>query len=490
MGIVSVANDFQPQVPPELAGVDPEVVKQIAGLGERWRNDPVAFVREAIGANPVQWQADLMRGLISNDKISVRSGHGVGKSSALAWTVLWWLCTRAPAKVACTAPTAHQLQDVLWSEIGHWHGKMRQELKDLLDVRKEYVYVNGRAQDCFAVARTARQEQPEAFQGFHSPNMLFIVDEASAVPDIIFQVGQGAMSTKGAKTVMVGNPNRLSGFFYDSFHSTREFWKNIHVSCEDSPLANREWIAEMEKQYGRDHDVFRVRVLGDFPKGESNGVIALDKIEAAVNKQLVTENVSVIWGLDVARQGSDRTALAKRQGSKLLEPIQWKNGSNNMEVAGWIINEYLNTPDNLKPFVICIDIIGYGAGVYDRLKEMKMPVKAVNVANSASPQGTMKNTSKFQYMRLRDELWFKAQEWFDGEVSIPDDPVLISELTCVTYNYESNGKIKVSSKSDLKAAGQRSPDLADAFVLTFAYRPPVRQSSRKGYAKMDYDVYG
>lgn len=481
--------DFTPVVPPELKGVDPRVVEQIQNLGRRWRDDPIAFVREAIGVEPVKWQADLMAALVTKDKISVRSGHGVGKSSVCAWIVLWWLCTRAPAKVACTAPTAHQLQDVLWSEIGHWSSKMRQELRDLVDVRKEYVYINGRAQDCFAVARTARQEQPEAFQGFHSPNMLFIVDEASAVPDIIFQVGQGAMSTKGAKTIMVGNPNRLSGFFYDSFHATRSFWHNIHVRCSDSPLANPEWIREMALQYGIDHDVYRVRVDGDFPKGEADGVVELAKVEAAVERKLDTTGGTVIWGVDVARQGNDRSALAKRQGSKLLEPVKWRNGFDNMQVAGWIIDEYQRTPDSEKPFAICVDIIGYGAGVFDRLKELRMPVKAINVANSASPQGLMKNTAKFQYMRLRDELWFKVQDWFNGEVDIPDDAALIGELVTVTYKYESNGKVKVASKDELKAEGKRSPDLADAFVLTFAYRPPINRESRPAYAKQDYNMY-
>jgi hypothetical protein len=216
--------------------------KRLIELGQRWRDDPVLFCKEAIGVTPIAWQAEAMRALVDNSKVSVKSGHGVGKSSCMAWIALWWLITRSPAKVACTAPTAHQLHDVLWSEIGHWHSKMRQELKDMLDVRKEYVYVFGREKDCFAVARTARQEQPEAFQGFHSPNMLFLVDEASAVPDIIFQVGQGAMSTKGAKTFMAGNPNRLTGYFYDSFFTNRKFWYNMTVSCEDSPLASPEFF--------------------------------------------------------------------------------------------------------------------------------------------------------------------------------------------------------------------------------------------------------
>ena len=118
----------------------------------------------------------------------------------MSWLILWWLSTRFPAKIAATAPTAHQLEDVLWGEVAKWHRSMVNPFfRDQLEVKNDRVYLKDAPNESFAVARTARKEQPEAFQGFHSDNMLFLVDEASGVEDIIFEVGEGAMSTQGPR---------------------------------------------------------------------------------------------------------------------------------------------------------------------------------------------------------------------------------------------------------------------------------------------------
>jgi hypothetical protein len=158
-------------------------------------NDPSLFVTEVFRAQPEKWQTEALRALATHDRVAIRSGHGVGKSTFLAWVILWWLCTHFPAKVACTAPTAHQLEDVLWGEIAKWHRQMVSPFKEWISVGSGRVELTEAGEEAFAVARTARKEQPEAFQGFHSDHMLFIVDEASGVEDIIFEVGQGAMST-------------------------------------------------------------------------------------------------------------------------------------------------------------------------------------------------------------------------------------------------------------------------------------------------------
>ena len=186
------------------------------------RDNPAEFVKQVIGATPEPWQIDALNAIRDGDRVAIRSGHGVGKSAMMSWLILWWLSTRFPAKIAATAPTAHQLDDVLWGEVAKWHRSMVNPFfRDQLEVKNDRVYLKDAPNESFAVARTARKEQPEAFQGFHSDNMLFLVDEASGVEDIIFEVGEGAMSTQGAKTLMVGNPTRTSGYFYDAFHKGR-----------------------------------------------------------------------------------------------------------------------------------------------------------------------------------------------------------------------------------------------------------------------------
>ena len=151
-------------------------------------DDPELFVKHVLHATPQQWQADALRAVRDNSKVAIKSGHGVGKTAFLSWLVLWWLLTRYPTKVVCTANTAHQLSDVLWTEIDRWARGMHPGFKDRLNFKADKISLEG-ANDSFAVARTSRRESPEALQGFHSDNMLILVDEASGVPDVVFQVG-------------------------------------------------------------------------------------------------------------------------------------------------------------------------------------------------------------------------------------------------------------------------------------------------------------
>ena len=428
-----------------------------------WAWNPVDFVEEVLGATPEPWQAEAMTALVKEPRVACRSGHGVGKTTMLAWTILWWLCTRRPCKVAVTANTAHQLSDVLWSEIGRWHKSMR-VLQNEIEIKSDKVLLKS-APDSFAVARTSRREQPEALQGFHSDNLLFLVDEASGVPDIIFEVAQGAMSTPGAKTIMTGNPTRAQGYFYDAFHANADRWYTMTVICHDSSRVSPQFIEDMIRQYGELSNTVRVRVLGLHPEGDDDTVIDRRLAELAVTRDVdATEVGPVVWGLDPARRGSDRTALCKRRGNAVLEVISWRN-LDLMETAGRVKAEFDNARWDTRCSELCVDSIGIGAGLADRLAELGLPVRAVNVAESSAMAD--------RFVRLRDELWWSAREWLEQrDCTLPDDDNLITELCLPRFTYTSAGKIKIESKDDSKKRfGGKSPDLADAFVLTFASAP-------------------
>lgn len=416
---------------------------------------------QCLGATPEPWQAEALIDIANNDRIAIRSGHGVGKSTLLAWVILWWHTTRFPAKTPCTAPTAHQLEDILWAELAKWHRQMKAPYRDWFDCKSDRFEMKQHPDESFAVARTARKENPEAFQGFHSDNLLFIADEASGIDEIIFEVGQGAMSTKGAKAILTGNPTKISGYFYDCFHKARERWTRRTVSSESVERA-RGHIDDIKVRYGLESNAYRVRVLGEFPTAEDETVIALDLVEQACERQVqASEAFRVVWGLDVARFGDDRTALAKRRGNVLLEPIKFWRQKDTMQVSGLIKSEFEGTWKDERPSEILIDVIGLGAGVVDRLNELGLPVRGVNVAEQPA--------AKERYMRLRDELWFKGREWFQArDCKIPKDEALIAELTAPTYSITSSGKIIVEPKDELKKRGYSSPDLADCFLLTFA----------------------
>lgn len=383
----------------------------------------------------------------------------------MAIQILWWLCTRYPAKIACTAPTAHQLSDVLWAELAYWWRRLPDHLRSNFRLTNERFSMVGNEETSFAVARASNPDKPETFQGFHSPHMLFLADEASGIEDVIFEVGQGALSTPGAKIFMAGNPTRSSGYFYDAFTRFRNHWWTKRVSVtdlDDAPYANPDYPAEMAEKYGADSNVYRVRCLGEFPLEEDDVLIPLSLIEAAKDRDVAPiMQLLPVWGLDVARFGNCRTALAKRRGNVMMEPIKSWHKRDLMEVAGIVLNEYEECHSDERPVEILVDSVGLGAGVVDRMRELNLPVRGINVGEMPSGKG--------KYNRLRDELWWRTREWFDSrEVKIPEDERLIAQLSTLKYKFTSTGKIQVEGKEELMKRGVESPDEADAFVLTMA----------------------
>lgn len=396
----------------------------------------------------------------------------------MAWCVLWFLSCYFPAKVPATAPTSHQLEDVLWSEIAKWHRVMR-ERKPALGEGFEWsngaYRLKSKPSESFAVARTSRPERPEALQGFHSENILFLIDEASGVADNVFEVAEGALSTDGAFVAMAANPTRQSGYFFDSHHKMRGSWAALHWDGEDSPRVSRDYIANMRKKYGERSPVYKVRVKGEFVAA-ADGVIPLELCEAAkVREVAVTSSAHTVWGVDVARFGDDSSALAKRKGNHQLEPVKEWWGKDTMQTAGLIKAEWDATPEKQRPIAINVDVIGIGAGVVDRLKEMGLPVVGINVAETEAVNAKQER----QFHRLRDELWWKGREWLEAkDCKLCDDDETIAELTTPTYSLLSNGLIKVEGKDELKARGVKSPDRADAWLLTFADTRGVGQDMK------------
>lgn len=450
-----------------FTGLDTEQARAAARTIEFWRRNPVAFVRDVLSVQYIEpWQEKALMDLADPHKsphMSIRSGHGVGKSAFLSWCILWYTATHFPCKVPCTAPTSHQLEDVLWGELALWRRKMKYGLADLFEVTSDRMYLKLAPEECYATARTARRENPDALQGFHSENLMFVVEEASGVPDEIFQPLEGALSTPGARSIMAGNPTRVRGYFYDSHHKNRAQFNTIRVSCEDSSRVSPNYINKMKMQYGEESNVYRVRVLGEFPLEAADVLIPLSIVEPAKYRDVEQTLVKPIWGLDPARYGECLTALAKRQGNHLLEPVRTWGNINLMETVGRVVYEYESTPVEDRPYEIIVDVCGLGAGVVDRLAELDIPVVGIN-AGEAPPRGDAKRLSK-----MRDWLWWQAREWFQGlNVHIPEDEYLISELVDVHYTLSSSGKIIVESKRDMLDRGVPSPDRADAFNLTFA----------------------
>lgn len=432
----------------------------------RYAPDPVLFVREVLGIEPEPYQIDALAAYAAGERrISLRSGHGVGKTATLAWILVHALVTKYPMKAAVTAPTGAQLFDALAAETKTWLKKCPPAITGLFEIKSERIELKAAPEETFVSFRTASIEKPEALAGIHSDAgwVILVCDEASGIPDPVFEAGSGSMSGHNAITILAGNPVRTSGLFYDTHHKLKNLWKTIHISCVKSKRVSRDFIEDMRRRYGENSNAYRVRVLGEFPLADEDNCIPRDLGEAALDRDVMPKNVRHVWGLDPARKGRDRSALCKRQGNILPEKVKTWNGLDTMELAGRVVAEWNATPPGLRPSDICVDAIGLGAGVADRLREMGLPVRAINVSESPALTERFRN--------LRAELWMGyARPWFEArDCNIAGDTELCDELTRVTYDIpESNGKIIIQSKKEMKRLGQPSPDLADAFILTFA----------------------
>lgn len=448
-----------------------------------WRaGGPALFAVEALGLPPtwdpelregvLPWQWEASKLLTTRRRLSVRSGHGVGKSAFLSWAILWFHACYFPAKGGCTAPTATQMSDVLWAELSLWHRRLKEKapaLGEKFNWKADQFEMVEAPQESFSVARTARPEKPEALQGLHSKHVLILVDEASGVAEAIFEAARGTLSSEDSFIILASNATRLEGLFFETHHKLRELWGTLQVNGEDCPLQSQLFRDELIHQYGKDSNVYRVRVQGDFPVEETDSVIPMHLCEAAVVRD-VKPFGKVVWGVDVARFGSDRTVLMKRlQNATFQKHLSW-SGMDTMQSAGKVYAEWKATLPEDRPATIFVDVIGVGGGVLDRLLELNLPAVGVNVAESASIEDT--------YSRLRDELWFRARKWLEKkECKLFRDDALTAELSMPKYSFTSTGKIKVESKDEMKKRYPRSPDIADAFCLTFGdaaeYRGPA-----------------
>lgn len=432
-------------------------------LMKRYHKDPVKFAREVIGMDPDDWQCELLEAVANPEirRVTCRSGHGVGKSSAVAMAAIWHVLMRVPSKTVVTAPTSAQLFDACFAEMKNIAKRLKPPFDDLLEIKSDRIELKSSPESTFISCRTSRQEQPEALAGVHSPSTLLLADESSGIPESVFEAASGSMSGIHATTVLTGNPTRNTGFFYDTHNRLKENWYTMHVSCIDSKRVSDDFVNDMKNRYGEDSPAYHVRVLGNFPPSESDTVIPVSLIDHAMKNDIkVHEDTVSIWALDVARQGNDSSVLCKRQGP-IIHPLTVWNNLDLMQLSGAVKAEYDAVSASKKPIEIIVDSVGLGAGVLDRLRELGLPARGLNVSERSMQKET--------YINLRAELWFRCKSWLEGmDVKIPHDDRLWAELAAPRYHFTSSGKIQVESKEAMKKRGINSPDRADAVCLSLA----------------------
>lgn len=448
----------------------------------------IYFIREVLGVEHIEeWQIKVLKALDRGEtKISIRSGHGVGKTALCSWCGLHFLLFRDDVKVIITSPSFKQMSDGLLSEMQKWINRLPVWMSMQLEVTSDRITRSPNNKNNFASFRTARKENPEALAGVHASHVMIIVDEASGVDEVVYETGQGALSTKGAIAILIGNPTQPSGFFYKTQTSLADLWWTMRVSCMDSSRVDESYIESQRRTYGESSREFAVRVLGDFPKSGADSIIPRAFVERAIGRDVHVIKEEIVWGLDPGR-GGDPTGFIERSPNAILDCAELRY-DNLMDVAGWVVSRWKTTMPSRRPQNVFIDSNGLGAGLADRLQEVGLPVIHVNVSEVAA--------SAEKYMRLRDEIWFKCREWFEGmDIWIDPELPLLGELTeelvAVNYKLLSSGKVQVEPKDASRKRLSRSTNLADALNMTFAHEGAILTGSYRGggWKKADVTKY-
>lgn len=462
------------------------------------KNDPLAFVMFAFPwkvkgtplehfEGPRRWQREVLRDIAAhiesnNGKIdfetlrlAVSSGRGIGKSALVSWITIWMLATRIGSTTIISANSESQLRSVTWSEItkwlamainSHWFevsatrlmpAKWLTELVER-DLKKgtRYWSVEGRLWS---------EENPDAFAGVHNfDGVMVIFDEASGIADAIWSVTAGFFTenTPNRFWLAFSNPRRNSGYFYETFHSKRDFWLTKTVDARTVEGTDKQTYEQIIAEYGADSVQAHIEVYGEFPGAGDDQFISGMLVDDAMQRQPYDdETAPVVIGVDPARFGSDATVLAIRQGRDITRIIRHR-GDDTMTVVGHVIEAI----EQYKPAAVFIDEGGLGAGVVDRLKEQRYKVKGVNFG--------WKSGKPAMYGNKRAEMWGSMREWLRS-ASIPNDRFLKSDLISPMMKPDSKGAIYLESKKDMKARGLASPDAADAIALTFAFPVASRE---------------
>jgi hypothetical protein len=439
---------------------------------------------------PDTWQIDSLRDIgdavkaaefdgvapVDPIRMATASGHGIGKSAFSSWIILWIMSTRPFAKGIVTANTGDQLRTKTWGELGKW--------KSRCIVGHWFEYNNGKGSmnlyhkshpESWRVdAQTCREENSEAFAGLHAANStpFYLFDEASAVPDKIWEVAEGGLTDGEPMFFVFGNPTRNVGKFNECFTRQKHRWITRQIDSRTAKMTNKKLIEEWRKDWGEDSDFFRVRVLGRFPRaGDTQFIpsdVVFDAMKRGPGRYLGDE--PLICGIDVARGGDDNCYIVFRRGFDAKSEKTYRIPGEKSRDSMVVISKLIMLLDRHKPDVSFIDVTGIGGPIGDRLRQLGYPVVDIGFGHVADDEKMFANKTS--------EMGFRCRQWLMDGGAIPDDPQLETELTTRDYFHDSKDRLMVESKKEMKKRLGCSPDWADALYLTFAQIVPARSTQR------------
>ena len=439
---------------------------------------------------PDDWQEEtlreigrevVLRGFNGIDAVApireaTASGHGIGKSALTAMIILWILSTRPHAKGIITANTSDQLRTKTWGELGKWLSRCI--------VGHWFEYNNGRGsmniyhksypESWRADAQTCREENSEAFAGMHSASStpFYVFDEASAVPNKIWEVAEGGLTDGEPMFFVWGNPTRNYGKFRECFTRASHRWNTRQIDSRTTTRPNKKLIAEWAKDWGEDSDFFRVRVLGRFPRSGDMQFIGNEDVFGSMKRGAgrYLGDDPLICGVDLARGGEDECFIQFRRGqdakSEKRYRIPGEDSRNSMQVA----SKLADILDRHQPDVTFLDVGSMGGPIGDRLRQLGYHVVDIGFGHNADDEK--------RYANKTSEMGARCRDWIIHGGALPDDPRLEMELTARLFDQDKKDRLILQSKKDMKKVIGVSPDRADALYLTFAQKVPKRNVPR------------
>ncbi len=458
----------------------------------------------------ISWQQTLI--LLSVQKaiedkrlsrhISVRSGHGIGKSTVTSWIVIWFLYCYFMSQVPVTAPTASQMHDVLWKELAIWLERMPQEVGEMFEWQHDYIRVRYKPESWFARAKTSSKENTEALAGVHADNVLMAVDEASGVPEQVFNTAEGALTSGNVFVIMISNPTRTIGYFYDSHHKNATDWQTFSFNCEEAPLVDRAYVERQAKRHGVTSDEYKIRVKGMFPSEDAmddSGFMQLvPRSRIIVTPSLGESDMFVgrkILAIDPSGEGDDECEFVIRD---ILQAkiVKTMTSTNDKEIAAEAYK--LCLIHQIQPKDVVIEGFGKGA---DAAKNLVLLSKGYYnpyvVLPGTAPSDEEKINGEYfvrfegEYddkavdlmLNLRATAKWRMRNWLIRGGMLIDNNTESSDfaeqIAMEKYQRVRN-KIQIMPKKQMFKLRIPSPNKSDALSLSFLVeKPPSTQTAEE-----------
>jgi len=512
--------------------------ERIKWPSSKYRDDPVAFAHDILGVEPWSKQVEILEAVRDHKRVAIRSGHKTGKSNSAGILALWFYCSWPDARVVMSSTTSRQVDTILWRELSMLRSRggrcleCKREYQALLDAGVHQLDADeklpkpcvhsalidgeigrlartGMRSDDFRTISGFTAKEAEAVAGISGKNLLFIIDEASGVPDEIFEAIEGNRAG-GARIVLFSNPTKTVGEFFEAFHKKAELYKGIKVSSKETPnvvqgrtvipgLAEREWCEEKGKEWGESSPQYRVRVEGDFPIGEDGRIFTLQAILEGEQRWPEVEAEGRLWvGFDPAGEAGtgDEMCLCPRRGRKAIRFDVHRGLDEYGSLLELLLLLVELREDGEKPVVV-IDAEGeVGAKVLTALRDYEegaprdsklreflnadsesalhkflgakhVPFDLVTVRSSERAKAKGKI-----YHRLRDRLCGNLADWLRGDPgkdnggAIPEDAKLSAELHVLVWDKVDDGPLRLIEKREIRKILGRSPDRYDALALS------------------------